>query len=65
MHVHVTILSEKLQSCDGVWLLLACRKSDELIKGMIYQVNCCEGGDCWKHANEFSHVVTCTCMQLC
>ena len=45
-HVHVTILLDKLWSCDGVWLLLACRKGDELIKGMIYQVNCFQGGDC-------------------
>ena len=47
------VLSEKLQSCDGVWLPLAYRKGDELIKGMIYQVNCYQGGDCWKHANQF------------
>jgi hypothetical protein len=28
---------------------------DELIKGMIYQINCFQVGDCWKHANEFPH----------
>jgi hypothetical protein len=36
-HVHITILLEKLWSCDGVWILLDCKKGDELIKGMIYQ----------------------------
>jgi len=35
-HVHVMILLEKLWSYDGVWLLLACRKGDELINDMIY-----------------------------
>jgi hypothetical protein len=59
------VLLKKLWSCDGGWILLACRKGDELINGMIYQVNCCQGGDFWKHDNEFPHVVTCTCMQLC
>jgi hypothetical protein len=29
-------------SYGGVWLLLVCRKFDELIKGMIYQVNFCK-----------------------
>jgi hypothetical protein len=66
-HVHVTILSEKLRRSDGVWLVLVCRKGDELIKGMIYEVNCCQGGDFWKHANEFPHAVTwrCTCTCTC
>jgi hypothetical protein len=51
-------ISEKLQSSDGVWFVLVCRKGDELIKGMIYEVNCCQGGDFWKHANAFPHAVT-------
>ena len=52
-------------SYGGVWLLLVFRKFDELIKGMIYQVNFCQGGDCWKHVNEFSHAVTCICRRTC
>jgi hypothetical protein len=28
-NVHVTVLSEKLWSCDGVWILLDCIKGDE------------------------------------
>ena len=66
-HVHVRILLEKLWSSDCVWLVLVCRKGDELIKGMIYQVNCCQGH---MHMNatmlsKFPHAVTCTCMKLC